>query len=86
MKNNYQTILNYLQKNTRLSYFGEIVIPPILITSEALNLSLEETEEIYQEMLERAVIRQQSEYEYTIAGYFPLTDELKRKLGSHLTR
>lgn len=78
----YQTVLNYIQKQVRLNYFSEIVLPPVIAASEALKLSLEDTEVIYQEMLERCVIRQQSEYEYTLGSYFPLTEEIKRRLGT----
>ena len=40
MNNNYQAVLNYLQKNVRLNWFGEIIAPPVLLASEALKLPL----------------------------------------------
>ena len=86
MKNNYQTVLNYLQKNMRLNWFGEIIIPPVLPTSEALKLPLDDTEEVYTELLARGILCEVSEYQFTFGGYFPLTDELKQKLGTISSR
>ena len=45
MKSNYKTVLSYLQKRVRVHYTGEVIIPPIVAVSEALEMALEEVEE-----------------------------------------
>lgn len=80
--NNYKNILNYLEKNVRITWLGEIVVPPILLTSEAMQLSLEDVEEIYAELEARNIIVATSEYCYTVGPYFKFSDELKRKIGT----
>ena len=82
MSNNYQTVLNYLQKRVRVHYTGEVIIPPIVAVSEALGIPLEEVEAIYQELLERCVIRQFSDYEFVIDHEFPMTDQIRMKIGT----
>ena len=82
MKNNYQTVLNYLQKRVRVHFTGEVIIPPVIAVSEALKIPLEEVETIYQELLERCVIRQFSDWEYVIAHEFPMTDQIRMKIGT----
>ena len=86
MKNNYQAVLNYIQKQVRLNWFGEIIAPPVLLTAEALKLPLDDTEEIYIELLARGILCEVSEYQYTIGGYFPLTDDLKQRIGTISSR
>ena len=82
MNNNYQTVLNYLQKRVRVHFTGEVIIPPVIAVSEALKIPLEEVEAIYQELLERCVIRQFSDYEFVIAHEFPMTDQIRMKIGT----
>lgn len=82
MNSNYQTVLNYLQKRVRVHYSGEVIIPPVIAVSEALKISLEEVEAIYQELLERCVIRQFSDFEFVIAHEFPMTDQIRMKIGT----
>ena len=83
---NYQTVLNYIQKQVRLNWFGEIIVPPVLLTSEALKLPLEQVEEVYTELLARGILCEVSEYQFTIGGYFPLTEEIKRRVGTISSR
>ena len=82
MNSNNQTVLNYLQKRARVHYSGEVIIPPVIAVSEALKIPLEEVEAIYQELLERCVIRQFSDFEFVIAHEFPMTDQIRMKIGT----
>jgi len=85
-KRDYDKVLNYLQRSIHISYFGEIVLPPVLVTSEALDLPLNDVQQMYDLMLRKGILLQETEYEYTLGAYFPLTDAIKQRIGSALTR
>ena len=58
-----------------------IVLPTIRQTREALDLSLEQVQDAYQELLEYGVIEEYSEYQFIPALQFKMPDRLKRILG-----
>lgn len=79
----YKQVLDYLKNKARIHYTGEIIVPPVLVVSEALEMPLEQVDTIYQELLERAIIRQFSEYEYTIGHEFSMTAKLRQSLKEY---
>jgi len=85
-KERYNKVLNYLQRTVKLNWFGEVIVPTVLLTSEGLKLPSQEVGEIYQEMLERGILCEVSQYGYTVGSFFPLTDDIKQRIGTVSSR
>lgn len=78
--NNYQTVLNYIQKTLHIA---SMLIPTTYTV--ARNLSIEEDEVIaIYELLEReGLIVDHSSYLYEISPLFPLTTEIKDRIRKY---
>ena len=74
----------YQHLQTKASYnslHNVIVLSTQRQTREALDLSLEQVQDAYQELLEYGVIEEYSEYQFIPALQFKMPDRLKRILG-----
>lgn len=71
-------VYTHLQQNARYrDDFGVVCLPTVSQTTRALKLNKQEVEESYQELLEEGVIREFSQFLFTIGFNFSLLDKTK---------